>query len=344
MQSKLVKVVAGIIAIAIMPFLVHAQQKKYEIVSDGVIVYPDKALAGNVQVIKLQVISGKIIRVMASADSDFSDSKSLITVYAKTAEINWTASETSDDVVLKTQSLIAMINKQTGAVSFKDINGKPILKEQQMNGRSLMPVVSDGEGFYKIKQTFETTPDDALYGLGQHQDGIMNYRNQQVYFFQNNTEVAVPFLISSKNYGILWDNYSLSTVGDTRPFEQLSSLKLFSVNGEQGWLTTSYFNDKSDATNASFTKAESYINYPYLGDTKLLLPADFKIDKGLIRWQGSFSSSFNGVHKLRFTYAGYFKVWIDGKLLVDRWRQPWNPGSEVVNIPLEKDKKYADQN
>jgi len=40
----------------------------------------------------------------------------------------------------------------------------------------------------------------SLYGLGQHQDGIVNYRNNQVYLFQNNTEVAVPLLVSSKNY------------------------------------------------------------------------------------------------------------------------------------------------
>ncbi|HEX5151007.1 MAG TPA: TIM-barrel domain-containing protein [Parafilimonas sp.] len=341
MQSKLVKVITGIIAIAIIPFLVKAQGKKFEITNDGIIVYPDKALAGNVQIIKLEVISDKIIRVMASGEPGFSGSKSLITIYTNTAEKNWTANETNDAIVLKTQALIATVNKQTGAVSFTDVNDKPVLKEKQMNGRSLKPVVYDGEGFYKIKQTFETTPDDALYGLGQHQDGIMNYRNQQVYFFQNNTEVTVPFLISSKNYGILWDNYSLSTVGDIRPFEPLSSLKLFSANGEQGWLTASYFNDKSDTASASFTKAESFINYPYLGDTKLFLPADFKIDKGLVRWSGSFSTGFTGVHKFRFTYAGYFKVWINGNLLVDRWRQPWNPGSEVVNIPLAKDIKYA---
>jgi alpha-D-xyloside xylohydrolase len=52
--------------------------------------------------------------------------------------------------------------------------------------------------------------DDAWYGLGQHQDGIMNYRGQQVSFFQNNTEVAIPFLVSNNHYGILWDNYSLT--------------------------------------------------------------------------------------------------------------------------------------
>lgn len=307
---------------------------------NGVIVHPNTTVSGGVQAVQLQVISNNIIRVLASPAAGFSNSESLLTVYPKPAGGNFTIAETNDAVSVKTAGLTATVNKQTGAVSFADAAGKAILQEKQANGRQLKPVVYDGAPFYSIKQIFQTTPDDAIYGLGQHQDGIMNYRNQQIYFFQNNTEVAVPFLVSSKNYGILWDNYSLSTVGDIRPFEPLSSLKLFSANGEQGWLTASYFNDKSNTSKADFTKAESTINYPWLGDTKLFLPADFKIDKGLIRWDGSFSTSFTGVHKFRFTYAGYFKVWIDGKLLVDRWRQPWNPGSEVVNLPLEKDKKY----
>jgi len=154
---------------------------------DGVVLHPDANLAGNAQAVKLQVITGNIIRVMASASANFAHDKSLITVYSKPTEKNFTITETIDAVVLKTQLLSATINKQTGAVSFTDVNGKPILKEKQTNGRSLKPVAYDGEGFYKIKQTFETTADDALYGLGQHQDGIMNYRNQQVYFFQNNS-------------------------------------------------------------------------------------------------------------------------------------------------------------
>jgi alpha-D-xyloside xylohydrolase len=99
-----------------------------------------------------------------------------------------------------------------------------------------------------MKQSFSTTADDALYGLGQHQDGIVNYKGEQVFLFQNNTEVAVPLLVSSKNYGILWDNYSLTTVGDIRPFKPLSSLKLFSADDQQGWLTALYFNDKDDLT------------------------------------------------------------------------------------------------
>ena len=53
--------------------------------------------------------------------------------------------------------------------------------------------VFDGQPLYHINQTFQTTDDDAWYGLGQHQSDVYNYRNHQVYLFQNNTEVAVPF-------------------------------------------------------------------------------------------------------------------------------------------------------
>ena len=83
-------------------------------------------------------------------------------------------------------------------------------------GRDIKETVYEGERSYIISQTFQTTADDAYYGLGQHQDGLINYKSYQENLFQNNTEIAVPFLISKKNYGILWDNYSITTVGDIR--------------------------------------------------------------------------------------------------------------------------------
>src|SRR5690606_23824521 len=58
-------------------------------------------------------------------------------------------------------------------------------------------------------------------------------------------------------------------------------------------------------------------------------------------WEGSIASGVVGRHKIRLTYAGYTRVWIDGKLLFDKWRQAWNPGSGVIDFNFEKDKKYA---
>ena len=126
-----------------------------------------------------------------------------------------------------------------------------------------------------------------------------------------------------------------------RPFQPLSLLKLFSKDDEQGWLTASYFNNKNDSIKADFIKAESTIDYPYLNDTKQKLPANFNIANGKIVWQGSIASDVSGDHTFRFTYAGYFRVWIDGKLLADRWRQAWNPGSVALHQNFIAGKKYA---
>ncbi|HMH20853.1 MAG TPA: TIM-barrel domain-containing protein, partial [Puia sp.] len=84
----------------------------------------------------------------------------------------------------------------------------------------------------------------------------------------------------------------------------------------------------------------SVIDYPFLGDTKLRLPPEFHIGTGQITWEGALASGFSGQHAFRLSYAGYIKVWIGGKLLLDRWRQAWNPGTALLNINMEAAKKY----
>ena len=307
-------------------------------VPDGIIVYPNPNLSGNAQAIRLQVIAHNIIRVIASPTREFSTVKSLVTVYNKTNTAGWTTTTRNNEVQLSTAALTATIVLSTGAVTFKDKAGRMLLAER-VNGRNLGPAVFEGEPSNSISQIFQTTGDDAYYGLGQHQSDQFNYKGQQVILFQNNTEVAIPFLVSNKNYGILWDNYSVTKVGDTRDFLPLSSLKLYSNQGEYGWLTAAYANDRNKPGEIAFRKNESVIDYPYLGDTKKL-PADFKLDKGIVSYEGAVASGFTGMHKFRINYAGYCKVWLDGKLLADRWRQAWNPGTAILNIDLEKNKKY----
>src|SRR5581483_608847 len=58
---------------------------------------------------------------------------------------------------------------------------------------------------------------EFLYGLGQFQDGIWNWRGIPLELRQLNTQIAVPMLISSKGYGLLWDNASLT---DFNPADQ----------------------------------------------------------------------------------------------------------------------------
>jgi alpha-D-xyloside xylohydrolase len=99
-------------------------------------------------------------------------------------------------------------------------------------------------------------------------------------------------------------------------------------------------NDRAKPAEVLLEKAESQIAYEFLNDSKLLLPAAFKPLTGLVRWEGSIASGIEGIHRLRFTYAGYFKVWLDGKLVLDRWRQAWNPCAATEEFNFEKGKKY----
>jgi alpha-D-xyloside xylohydrolase len=314
----------------------------YTRTSDGVIVYPDMRWSGNTAAVKLSVIADNIIRVLSSPVNGGGEArKSLVTVYRTDPSLKWNMTNDEERVVLHTRLLTATVTIATGAVHFTDASGKPILAEKRAGGRSFEPAVFDGEPSYHIRQTFTMSDDEAIYGLGQHQDGLVNYKGHQVNLFQNNTEVAIPFLLSSRHYGILWDNYSLTSVGDIRPYQQLSALRLYSAHGEQGWLTATYHNDKDRPDVSDLQQASSEIDYAYLGDSKRLLPAAFTPAKGSVTWEGSLASDLTGTHVFHLTYGGYLKVYIDGQLRLDRWRQAWNPGSAILDLPMEKDKKVA---
>lgn len=329
------KLIAHIVCFA---FGLYANAGDFVKTKDGIIVHPDIHYPGNAKEVQLKVMAENIIRVVAVGNNNFREQNSLIITANKNPNIRFAVTSDKNFVRLKTSVITAVVNLQTGAIRFFDADGKMILKENEY-GRQLQSTVFDGEALYSTRQDFETASDDAWYGLGQHQDGLMNYKGFQVQLFQNNTEVAVPFLVSKKNYGILWDNASLTKFGDARPYLPLNKLKLFSKDEAQGWLTASYWNDKNNASKIILQRPESNIAYEFLGDSKLFLPKEFKPESGVATWEGSIASAMNGVHKFRFTYAGYLKVWINNQLVLDSWRQNWNPGSAILSVAFEKEKK-----
>lgn len=322
------------------PFALAAQKVNYKVLPDGVIVYPQSEFAGGAKAVRLKVMASNIIQVIASPLGEIEERNSL-TVIAQPQTSGFQVNETNGKLALNTSLVMANVDVLSGAVIFFDRSGKKILAERSSTGRMLEPVMHDGHALYATKQVFETGADDAFYGLGQHQEDAMNYKGKQVVFYQNNTEVAVPFLVTNNHYGLLWDNYSYSLAGDIRPFQPLSILRIYDKKGNHGWLTASYANDRAKPTEAVLEKAESEIAFSYVNDSKIKLPKEFNVEKGVVTWEGSIASMEEGVHKMKFTYAGYIKVWIDGKLLLEKWRQAWNPGVGLVEFNLEKEKKVA---
>ena len=78
--------------------------------------------------------------------------------------------------------------------------------------------------------TFLSPKDEYLFGLGQFQDGYSNVRGLSRRLTQVNTQISIPMLISSKGYGILWNNYGLT---EFNPCSQSVSLTKREGKGEQ---------------------------------------------------------------------------------------------------------------
>lgn len=163
--------------------------------ADGIVVHSRQSTApGSAKTIRLQVINDNIIRVTATPADDFSQDTSLIIVYQNNNNTPFTAEQKGDTVYLKTTTVTGKVAVNNGIVSFAKSNGGPILEEKITADPMFKTAVFDGRPLYHINQSFKTTDEDAWYGLGQHQSDVFNYRNHQVFLFQNNTEVAVPFL------------------------------------------------------------------------------------------------------------------------------------------------------
>ena len=62
----------------------------------------------------------------------------------------------------------------------------------------------------KARLTIESPKDEHLYGMGQFQDGHNNIRGLSRRLTQVNTQTSIPMLISSKGYGLLWNNYGMT--------------------------------------------------------------------------------------------------------------------------------------
>ncbi len=321
-------------------FFYQDPRPSYQFTATGLVFHPDSRYSGNIAEIRVEVITDKIIRVVARPAAALPDRPSLAVLEKLPAPPAFQTETTDSSLRIRTAALVAELSRATGRVRFTDLSGKLLLQEKKQ-GRLLQPAVFEGQPLYGISQDFESQPGEAYYGLGQHQDDLFDYAGQQVNLWQNNTEVAVPFLVSNRSYGILWDNYSHTLAGDTRPYQELSALALEAKTGEKGWLTASYANDHRQPENIAFTRAESVIGYPWLGDTKKGLPADFDIANGQITWEGTLGAALEGKQQLRFTYAGYLRCYIDGRLVLDRWRQAWNPGSGVVELNWKKDSRHS---
>ena len=170
--------------------------------------------------LRLEVCAENIVRVQFAEDREFFARATLATAPKQCdPSTPWDLSGTATHCTLTTAALKARVEIGTGNVAFLDVADQALLAERS---RILEPAEVQGESVYHAQQQWEPNADEAFYGLGQHQQNLMNIKGYPLDLVQYNTQIVVPFVVSSRGYGILWDNTSYTRWGDLADFVSLN--------------------------------------------------------------------------------------------------------------------------
>lgn len=182
-------------------------------------------------------MSDNIVRITYTEEEKFS-TREKPGVIATAKENSFTCTEDEKNVIFQSEKMKIEVSKIKGTYTYYDANGKILLKDAEKKSKNLekfqayrvdetlpaevvqvktadgtkdiikeAPKIPDGE-YYHTRISFDWQDGEALYGLGQNEEGLMNLRGQTVYVHQANRKIAIPVLVSSLGYGILMDTYS----------------------------------------------------------------------------------------------------------------------------------------
>ena len=345
---------------------------------NSVTIRPDE---GQAKVIRLEVINNNIIRVRATSKETLPEKPASLMIVPQAAPPKDVDIDDDDDkVTVKAKNVKAVVDTETGSIAFFDANGKELLKEAKDGKQFWDFTVPERELGMKTGYTvpeaqkhgltwqmkFDSPEDEAFYGLGQHQSEEFNMKGKNEDLFQYNTKVSIPFVLSNKNYGILWDSYSFCRFGNPNDYLQLNqAFRLYDKQGKKGHLTGTYI----DRMGKKLVRDEDSIYYEYGTPAKSAialktdnggiknLPQGFQLAGANVTYEGFIEPKCcdggkcdckgkceckgqKELFQFILYYAGYIKVYIDGKEVVpERWRTAWNPNAYKFAVELEKKKR-----
>lgn len=287
--------------------------------------------------VRIMVAAPEIIRVSAVPQGeDFSNRESLCALPVQDST-KYEVTQTDFGWVIDTDKLSVRVERSDGRVSFFDKEGNLLTGEDD---RSFERKTVDSENGWTVRQTFSSPDDEAFYGLGQHQADEWNYKGKNEELFQYNTKISIPFIVSSRHYGILWDSYSFCRWGDPRDYADIGEVfTLYDKYGEKGALTGTY----TPAQGEPLVRRETALNQEYLIEPDLLKvkgAPEFKFGGSKVLFEGSIEPKESGTYHFSLYYAGYMKVYLDGEeVMPEIWRTAWNPNSRKFEAELTAGKR-----
>jgi alpha-D-xyloside xylohydrolase len=180
--------------------VININAQKYQKTELGI-----KSIINSIE-IEIQFYSPSIVRVLKSPEGTTFTKKSL-SVIKVPQKVTFNTKQVGDELFLKSENVQVNLNVKSGMISFSTLGGEPLLREKE-SGVVFTDFNDVGVKTFSVTQSFVLDKDEAIYGLGQQQQGKMIQRNLRLNMVQGNTDDYVPFFQSVKGYGLFWDNYS----------------------------------------------------------------------------------------------------------------------------------------
>jgi len=181
---------------------------------------------------RLQVCQADIIRITYTNASSI-PTKTSLSVNASWGTPSFCVTEAAGVLTITTSRMKAKVTESTGLVSYTDLNDNALVSEYS---KSLTAATVEGVATNTVAAAFNSPANEALFGLGQHQDGVINRKGSTLRMLNANTEIQIPVLVSNKGYGLFWDNYSTTNFAGN-----VSSNTRYSFSAEAGDLVDYYF-------------------------------------------------------------------------------------------------------
>eukprot|EP01060_Flectonema_neradi_P041169 TRINITY_DN9672_c0_g1_i2.p1 TRINITY_DN9672_c0_g1~~TRINITY_DN9672_c0_g1_i2.p1 ORF type:complete len:856 (+),score=192.94 TRINITY_DN9672_c0_g1_i2:108-2675(+) len=156
------------------------------------------------------VCSDSVVRVTHTPNGTKPKTKSLV-INADWSPASYKVANASNQLTITTNKLQVVYDYISNSVSFNDADGSSITNEIS---HSFSPSTTSSANLSSITQSWKTDSNEGIYGGGEYQSGFINWAGAPLSLVQYNTEAAVPFFLSTKGYGLLWDDYSWTHLND----------------------------------------------------------------------------------------------------------------------------------
>ena len=298
--------------------MIQGCQSGYSVKGNQVVI----PVEGEAAQVRLQVLGEKIIRVSATPDKKFHDRKSLVVLPVEDKTPFQVTGE-EGQVKVSTPALTAIVDRTTGMVSFLDAEGKELLSSAHGGRMSFSPIEVEGKKAYSTRVVFDSPADEAFYGLGQQQTGEFDHKGLNEELYQYNTKISIPFVVSSKGYGLLFDAYSLSRWGNPNPYQHLGDVfRIYDKDGKEGALTGTY---RTADGNTLVQREDSLV---YDNERLIANLPKLPLSGAVVTYEGEIEAPVEGDYYFTQYYAGFQRTEIGGEEVMSRrWRPAWNPNS-----------------